>query len=76
MLIKRYEGAFFTSDFISRKTKTNISISCAKGNGMALQDKKPGKIIILAGGTGFYPFIDLIDILYKKALCEDNHERK
>ena len=74
--MKRYEGGFFTSDFISRKDQGNISVSCAKGSGMALQDQKPGKIIILAGGTGFYPFIDLIDVLYKKAICEDGHERK
>ena len=41
-----------------------------------MQEKKPGKIIILAGGTGIYPFIDTIDILYKKMLVEQNHPMK
>ena len=33
-------------------------------------------MIILAGGTGIYPFIDTIDILYKKALVDQNHPMK
>ena len=33
-------------------------------------------MIILAGGTGIYPFIDTIDILYKKALVDQNHQMK
>jgi predicted ferric reductase len=27
-----------------------------------------GKVIIVAGGTGMFPFIDFIDILFKKSL--------
>jgi hypothetical protein len=27
-----------------------------------------GKIIIVTGGTGIFPFIDFIDILFKKSL--------
>ena len=27
-----------------------------------------GKVIIVAGGTGIFPFIDFIDIIFKKAL--------
>ena len=51
-------------------------MSCAKGSGLALQEKAPGKIILLAGGTGIFPFIDTIDILYKKALVDQNHPMK
>jgi tRNA A37 N6-isopentenylltransferase MiaA len=29
-----------------------------------------GKIVIVAGGTGMFPFIDFIDLLFKKVLCE------
>ena len=43
---------------------------------MALQEKNPGKIILLAGGTGIYPFIDTIDVLYKKALVDQEHPMK
>jgi len=31
--------------------------------------KHDGKIIIVAGGTGMFPFIDFIDLLFKKFLC-------
>ena len=51
-------------------------MSRSMGAGLALQEKKPGKIIILAGGTGIYPFIDTIDILYKRYLVSINHEKK
>jgi len=37
---------------------------------------KPGKVIIVAGGTGIYPFSDLIDLLYKDQLAKDNPELK
>lgn len=31
---------------------------------------KPGRIIIVAAGTGIYPFCDLIDLLFKYELLE------
>lgn len=31
-------------------------------------------IVIFAGGTGLYPFSDLIDLLFKAKLIEENHE--
>lgn len=27
-----------------------------------------GKVVIVAGGTGMFPFIDFIDLLFKKVL--------
>ena len=68
LLIKKYDDGLFTSQLISPHFSGSINVSCAKGAGLALQEKNPGKIILLAGGTGIYPFIDTIDVLYKKAL--------
>ena len=51
-------------------------MSCSKGEGMALHEKKPGTIFLVAGGTGVYPFIDLIDVLFKKMLVEQNHNSR
>lgn len=33
---------------------------------------KPGKIVIIAGGTGLFPFSDLIDLLFKTAYLQTN----
>ena len=74
--MKRYNDGYFTSDLISSDFNSDIKVSWARGSGLALQEKKPGKIIILAGGTGIFPFIDTIDILYKKALVDQNHPMK
>ena len=76
LLIKRYDDGFFTSDMISEKFQGTIRVSRSLGAGLALQEKKPGKIIILAGGTGIYPFIDTIDVLYKKVLFDTDHPKK
>ena len=76
LLIKKYDDGFFTSEFISPDFKGTIQVSRSLGAGLALQEKKPGKIILMAGGTGIYPFIDTIDILYKKALVDANHAKK
>jgi tRNA A37 N6-isopentenylltransferase MiaA len=32
----------------------------------------PGKIIIVAGGTGLYPFSDLIDLLFKNSIANSD----
>lgn len=39
---------------------------------MRLHNLTPGKVIIVAGGTGLYPFSDLLDLLYKEDLTERN----
>jgi len=47
----------------------NIKISAPRGRGLGLQDllncPKPYKIIMFSGGTGIYPFADIIDIAFK-----------
>lgn len=43
---------------------------------MKLHNLKPGKVIIVAGGTGLYPFCDLLDLLFKDNLVERNAAHK
>ena len=75
-MIKKYDDGYFTADLISSQFNGSVSVTRSKGLGLGLQEKKPGKIFLLAGGTGIYPFIDTIDILYKKALVDQNHAMK
>ena len=75
-MIKKYDDGYFTSDLISTSFSGTVKVSCAKGDGLGLQEKTPGKVIIFAGGTGIYPFIDIIDVLFKKMLCDQNHSLK
>ena len=37
---------------------------------------KPGRVILVAGGTGIYPFSDFIDLLYKDELMKKNPAAK
>ena len=43
---------------------------------MQLSHTKPGKIILVAGGTGIYPFSDFIDLLYKEQLMIHSPESR
>ena len=76
LIIKRYDNGAFTSELISPSFDKEIMISCGKGNGLGLHEKPAGKIIIFAGGTGICPFIDLIDVLFKRTLCQQGHSLK
>jgi ferredoxin-NADP reductase len=35
------------------------------GRGLDIDKIQPGRIVLFAGGTGIFPFMDLIDILFK-----------
>ena len=61
---------------MSANFEGSVKVSCGMGSGLALNEQKPGKIIIFAGGTGVYPYIDTFDILYKKLLCDQGHSLK
>ena len=76
LLIKNYDDGWFTSDFLSGKFDGTVSISKSKGEGMGLDRKLPGLIVIIAGGTGIYPFIDLIDLLCKNMMLKQKPELK
>lgn len=64
-MIKAYPKGQLTQH-ITDKPVNAIILSESKGEGLQLPDTKPGKIIIVAGGTGIFPFCDLIDLLYKE----------
>ena len=52
----------------------NLNISQPLGRGLELSETPAGRIIIVAGGTGIFPFSDLIDLIYKERLISLKHE--
>jgi NAD(P)H-flavin reductase len=46
----------------------SLRLSCAKGEGLQFARLRPGRAIMVAGGTGINPFCDLIDLLFKEQL--------
>lgn len=74
IMIKVYPNGKFTSQI--RKTnfsKESFELSQPKGLGLELEVTKPGKIVIIAGGTGLFPFSDFIDLLFKTAYLQTNN---
>lgn len=69
-MIKKYEKGKFTSKHLSMSQKS-YELSHPHGFGLSLDSYAPGKIVMFSGGTGFYPFSDLIDLLYKSMLVEE-----
>jgi hypothetical protein len=53
-----------------------LLLSPPKGFGLKLNELAAGTVLIVAGGTGLYPFSDLIDLLFKDALVKKNHPMK
>ena len=54
-------------------SNSNLKVSKPRGFGLCFETIKPGKIIILAGGTGIFPFSDFIDLFFKETLLNENH---
>jgi hypothetical protein len=46
----------------------NLHLSSERGFGLSLGSLDPGRVVIVIGGTGIYPFCDLIDLLFKDCL--------
>lgn len=67
IMFKSYPGGKF-SEGIVKGPIDKICISESKGEGLQLPHTRPGKIIMVIGGTGVYPFSDLIDLLFKEQL--------
>lgn len=65
LLIKKYDKGAFTTEFLTQGYNKNIKVSPPRGRGLSLHEIRPGHVVILAGGTGLFPFCDTIDILYK-----------
>lgn len=55
---------------------TKVQLSFQRGEGLQLGTLSAGRIIIVAGGTGLYPFSDLIDLLFKATLIKLNPSLK
>lgn len=54
----------------------SLRLSCEKGEGLQFGRLKPGKLIMVAGGSGINPFCDLIDLLFKEQLIKSVPELK
>lgn len=65
-----YKNGRFTESLVKdyHSGNPNLMLSEPKGEGLQLGQLKAGKIILVAGGTGLYPFSDLIDLLFKESL--------
>ena len=61
--MKLYPNGKLTPEIF--KNPNSIKLSEERGEGLRLKDVGPGKLILVAGGTGLFPFSDLIDLLYK-----------
>jgi NAD(P)H-flavin reductase len=62
---KVYPGGKMTNYLDSLKIGDPVTIRGPLGPGLLLHDLS-GKFLALAGGTGLVPFIDLVDMAYKK----------
>ena len=67
--MKKYEKGELTKKLIDgNNPEVKLKMSCSRGEGLHFAEIRPGKIIIVAGGTGVFPFSDLIDLLFKHTL--------
>ena len=71
LLIKLYPTGKFTTKIIAKQFSA-LYLSEPRGEGLKLHSLTPGKVFIVAGGTGLYPFCDLLDLLFKESLTERN----
>jgi hypothetical protein len=67
ILFKYYVGGKMTSSLLNGDAHV-LRLSSPKGEGLQFSRLMPGKVVIVAGGTGILPFSDLIDLLYKDQL--------
>ena len=74
-MFKTYAGGKFTEGIVKGPVE-KVLISQSKGEGLQIAHTKPGKVILVAGGTGIYPFSDFIDLLYKEQLMNDRPDAK
>ena len=69
-MIKKYDDGEFTQKFLIDDFNGDLVISKPRGKGLSLHDLPEGRVILLAAGTGLYPFSDTIDLLYKEHLVD------
>lgn len=76
-MIKKYEQGKLTPILINDENETpEMVLSRPRGQGLKIETNKPGKIIFVAGGTGYYPFMDIVDLLFKQQVLKQNKENK
>ena len=74
MMMKIYKDGKLTAALKKKNfVGVNVKFSSTRGLGLELETTNPGRIIVLAGGTGLFPFSDLIDLLYKDYMIRKNH---
>jgi hypothetical protein len=65
LMMKKYNKGKLTSSLLRGQYDMDVKITPLKGSGLSLQNQPAGKIILVGGGTGVYPFVDTIDSLFK-----------
>lgn len=68
LTIKKYEGHDSMSSFIFNTENENFKIAGPFGTGLELNENSNGLFVIFAGGTGIFPFVDLLDYMLKKSI--------
>jgi len=73
LIIKRYRHnpKSFTNQ-LYEQLHTPISINGLRGRGLCLERVPAGEVVIIAGGTGLFPFLDLLDLLFKFVAAQKN----
>ena len=75
--MKKYEKGELTKNLVDNSRQgAFLQMSCSRGEGLHFAELKLGKIIIVAGGTGLYPFGDLIDLLFKNLILSTRTDLK
>ena len=66
LMLKVYNDGKLTSALKdSNFIGMSVKFSCPRGRGLELENTKEGRVIVVAGGTGLFPFSDIIDLLFK-----------
>ena len=74
LMMKIYNNGKMTAALKAANFRNiDVKVSIPRGRGLELDTTPPGRIIIVAGGTGLFPFSDIIDLLFKAQCIEDNH---
>lgn len=74
-MLKVYKDGRMTSALKANNFRYfDVKVSKPRGRGLELDMTQPGRIIIVTGGTGVFPFSDLIDLLFKAQVIQDKHK--
>lgn len=69
--IKQYEGpGALSKSLVSEDQSLNYDVEGPIGRGIEIPQQFSGQVIMIAGGTGILPFLDLLEFLLKKAIYE------